>query len=254
MHESSYDAGCAFDRRPRVHLATRDVRRRLRMTLDCRTRPFELREATLPTKKVYMFAAPGFADWEPAHALAEVRRHGHYEVRVVGLTLEPVRSMGGLSVQPDVTIADVDLDDVAIFIVPGGDLWERQPPNASFVELLTALDAQAVPIAAICAATTVVARAGLLRGRKHTSNGLEYLKQHVPGYAGDADYVDAAAVRDRSLITASGLADVEFAREVMAELGILNEKTRALWSEMFRSARIPRSAITTSRAGRSDGT
>jgi putative intracellular protease/amidase len=235
-------------------LATGNGQRRLRLTLDCRTRPFELREATLPTKKVYMFAAPGFADWEPAHALAEVRRHGHYEVRVVGLTLEPVRSMGGLSVQPDMMIADVDPDDVAIFIVPGGDVWERQPPDASFLELLSTLDAQAVPIAAICAATTVIARAGLLRGRQHTSNGLEYLKQHVAEYAGDADYVDASAVRDRGLITASGLADVEFAREVMAELGILNEKARAFWSEMFRSARIHPSAITTSRAARSDGT
>src|SRR5579863_1150391 len=118
-----------------------------------------------------MLAVPGFADWEPAHALAEVRRHGHFEVRVVGLTFEPVRSMGGLSVQPDVTIAELDPADIAIFILPGGDLWERQAPDATVLATIAKLDQHAVPIAAICAATTVVARAGLLRGRQHTSNG-----------------------------------------------------------------------------------
>ena len=30
--------------------------------------------------------AEGFADWEPAHAVAELRREGHYRVEVVGLT------------------------------------------------------------------------------------------------------------------------------------------------------------------------
>jgi putative intracellular protease/amidase len=194
----------------------------------------------MATKKVYMLATEGFADWEPAHALAEVRRHGHYDVRVVGLTLEPIRSMGGLCVQPDTTIADVDPDDVAIFIVPGGNRWETQPHDAALVAFLTVLDARGVPIAAICAATTVIAGAGLLRGRQHTSNGLEYLTHHAAGYMGSAEYVDAPAVRDRGLITASGLADVEFAREVMAELGVLSDKGRAVWSEMFRSAKIPR--------------
>jgi putative intracellular protease/amidase len=96
-----------------------------------------------------------------------------------------------------------------------------------------------VPIAAICAATTAVARAGLLRGRRHTSNGLRYLQQHVPGYTESAAYVDAPAVRDRGLITASGLADVEFAAAIMAELGVLSEQDRALWTALFRGGVIP---------------
>jgi putative intracellular protease/amidase len=55
-------------------------------------------------KRVYVLAQAGFADWEPAHALAELRRHGKFEVRVVGLTRDHVRSMGGLSIQPDITV------------------------------------------------------------------------------------------------------------------------------------------------------
>ena len=87
-------------------------------------------------------------------------------------------------------------------------------------------------------ATTVVARAGLLGGRRHTSNGPDYLKRHVPDYTGSTMYVDAPAVRDRGLITASGLADVEFAEEIMAELGVLSDSDRAYWTSLFRGGRL----------------
>ena len=60
----------------------------------------------------------------------------------------------------------------------------------------------------------------------------------MPTYADSATYVDAPAVRDRGLITASGLADVEFAREIMAELGVLTEDDRAYWTTLFRGGRL----------------
>ncbi len=193
----------------------------------------------MPGKAVYLLVVPGYADWEPAHAVAELRRHGHYRVEVVGLTTDPVESMGGLTVQPTRALAGVNPADVAVFILPGGDRWETQPIEPELIQVLHSLDEQRVPIAAICAATTVIARIGLLRGRRHTSNGLAYLRQHVPGYTDDAAYVDAPAVRDRELITASGLGDVEFAGEIMAELGVLTAEKRKVWTMLFRSGRIP---------------
>ena len=192
----------------------------------------------MPTKAVYLLVVPGFADWEPAHAIAELRRNGHYRVEVVGLSNDVVESMGGLSVQPTKSLSAVWASDVAVFILPGGDRWEQQPMEPELQALLAHLDQENVPIAAICAATMAIARAGLLRGRKHTSNGLDYLEQHVPGYADRHAYVDAPAVRDRGLITASGLGDVEFAAEIMAELGVLSADDRALWTRLFRSGRL----------------
>lgn len=193
----------------------------------------------MPTKAVYLLVVPGFADWEPAHALAELRRHGGYRVEVVGLTMAPVESMGGLSVHPTRSIADVDPADVAVFILPGGDRWESAALEPELASLLRELDTAGIPLAAICGATVAVARAGLLRGRRHTSNGRPYLQQHVPDYAGGAEYVEAPAVRDRGLITASGLADVEFAAELLKELEVMSESDRALWTDLFRSGRIP---------------
>lgn len=193
-----------------------------------------------PAKAVYLLVVDGFADWEPAHAVAELRRHGGYRVETAGLTASPVRSMGGITVLPSTTVSSVDAADVAAFILPGGDRWETVPVEPELNALLRRLDAGDVPIAAICAATVAITRIGLLKGRRHTSNGLEYLRALVPGYA-DADrYVDAPAVRDRHLITASGLADIEFTRELFEELEVLSPEDRALWASMFRSATLPR--------------
>lgn len=188
-------------------------------------------------KAIYLLVVDGFADWEPAHAVAELRRQGQYRVETVGLTTAPVRSMGGLTVLPSTTVGEVDTADVAAFIVPGGERWETMPVEPALEQLLKRLDDSAVPIAAICGATVAISRIGLLRGRRHTSNGLDYLRSQVPGYA-DADrYVDAPAVRDGKLITASGLGDVEFARELFEELDVLNPHERASWAQVFRTAR-----------------
>lgn len=196
-------------------------------------------DESTPSKAAYLLVVEGFADWEPAHAIAELRRTGGYRIETVGLSRDPVVSMGGMRVLPSMSIGDVDPGDVAVCILPGGERWERAPVEHEIVGLLQRLDSRNVPIAAICAATTVVARAGLLHGRRHTSNGLDYLRAQVPGYADAAHYVDAPAVRDRGLITASGLGDVEFAREIFEELDVLSADDRAAWAEMFRRARLP---------------
>jgi putative intracellular protease/amidase len=193
----------------------------------------------MPRKAVYLLVVEGFADWEPAHAVAELRRHGEYQVESVGLTRDPVHSMGGVTILPSKTVSEVDVSDVAVFILPGGDRWENAVVEPELEELLKLLDRAKVPIAAICGATVAIARLGLLRGRRHTSNGLEYLRSHVSGYSEAANYVDAPAVRDQKLITASGLGDVEFARELFEELDVLTPGDRSLWAQIFRSAKLP---------------
>lgn len=193
----------------------------------------------MPERAVYLLVVDGFADWEPAHAVAELRRQGQYRVETVGLTAAPVQSMGGIRVLPSTLAAEVDPADMAVFILPGGDRWETVQVEPEIEQLLHRVDAERVPIAAICAATVAISRLGLLRGRRHTSNGLEYLRSHVPGYAEAMNYVDAPAVRDCGLITASGLGDVEFARELFEELQVLSADDRARWAQIFRSARLP---------------
>lgn len=193
------------------------------------------------TAQVHVLVFDGFADWEPAHALAELRRWGHHDVVAVGFQRAAVTSMGGLRVLPDCTVPDVQGEGVRILIVPGGDLWEREDayPRAEFERLLARVIAAGRPIAAICGATVALARAGVLDERRHTSNGPRYLSESVPAYRGRTRYEATLAVRDRGVITASGLGAVDFAREIFAELGLFSAADEALWFDMFKHGKLP---------------
>jgi hypothetical protein len=63
----------------------------------------------------------------------------------------------------------------------------------------------------------------------------------VPEYKDEHFYVDELAVTDHKIITASGLGSMEFAREVIRELGIYSEAERQLWFKMFKTGVIPAS-------------
>ncbi|MGH7604077.1 MAG: type 1 glutamine amidotransferase family protein [Gemmatimonadaceae bacterium] len=196
------------------------------------------------TRSIHVLVFDGFADWEPAHALAELRRWGHRLVRVVGFTSAPVVSMGGLKVSPDVALDGVAIDEVELLLLPGGDMWEHSAyPRQSLEALIKSLVEIERPVAAICAGTLALGRAGVLDTRRHTSNARSYLPTHVPEYAGASQYVEAAAVRDMHVITASGLAPVDFAREIFAELKIFNAGDEAAWYAMFKDGRLPAHAI-----------
>ena len=99
------------------------------------------------------------------------------------------------------------------------------------------------PIAAICAGTLALARAHALDDRQHTSNMRSYLPAYAREYLGGAHYVESAAVSDRHVITASGLAAVDFARAIFAELGVFTAKDEALWFDMFKHGKLPQAAI-----------
>jgi putative intracellular protease/amidase len=196
-----------------------------------------------PVKTVHLVVFDGFADWEPAFALAEVRRSGGLEVETVGFTGAPVRSMGGLRVVPDRALEGVQPERVRLLLLPGGDAWEAGAyPRTGLEALLRALVTRRVPIAAICGATLAVARAGLLDDRAHTSNEAGWLDRLSPEYAGAARYIDALATRDRGVITASGLGPTEFAREIFEELGIFSDADRSLWYHLFKYGRFPEPA------------
>jgi len=198
----------------------------------------------MPTKAVYILVFDGMADWEPAHALAELRRWGKREVAAIGFDHNPIKTMGGLQITPDVALSDVSAAEVELLILPGGDLWEGGVyPRTELEALIRALLAQDTPVAAICAATLAVARAGVLDERRHTSNMRGYLQGHVPEYRGEDQYVDALAVRDRHLVTASGLGAVEFARAVFAELSVFSAADEQLWFDMFKHGKLPTAAI-----------
>ncbi|TXS37164.1 type 1 glutamine amidotransferase family protein [Streptomyces sp. OR43] len=174
-----------------------------------------------------------YADWETGHTTAHLAQNG-FTVRTVGPTTAPVTSMGGLTVRPDLPLAELSPGDSALLILPGATLWDSGDALAPFARTARAFLDAGVPVAAICGATAGLAREGLLDERAHTSAVPFYLA--ATGYAGGAHYTEADAVTDGDLITAGPTEPVAFAREVFARLGVYDGKKLDAWYRLFHDS------------------
>ncbi|MGE5294174.1 MAG: type 1 glutamine amidotransferase family protein [Solirubrobacterales bacterium] len=187
---------------------------------------------------VHVFVFDTLSDWEPCYAVAGINnpmfqlQPGRYAVKTVGVSTRPVKTMGGITVVPDMTLDALDPRDSVMLILPGGITWD-QGKNAEAIEKARAFLDAGVPVAAICGATGALARGGLLDARRHTSNALEYLAG--TGYRGAALYQDEPAVTDRLVITAGGLAPVDFAYHIFKMLNVFSEPTLEAWRLLFKT-------------------
>jgi len=187
----------------------------------------------MATQHIHLYLAHALSDWEIGYAIANLnqpafqKQPGRYSVRTVGPTLEPVTTMGGLRIVPDLALAELSAERSALLILPGSDAYEAGKEHA-ILEKAKAFERAGVPIAAICGATAGLARIGLLDSRKHTSNALEYLT-YQPGYGGAANYRDAKAVSDQGVITAGATAPLDFAREIFVALDAYEKPVLDAW-------------------------
>jgi putative intracellular protease/amidase len=187
---------------------------------------------------VHVAAYDTLADWEVGYATAHINKPlwhktpGRFATATVGASTDPITTMGGTRVLPDVALADLRPQGSAMLLLPGNDIWntEQFVPWANKArEFLAA----GVPVAAICGATGGLARAGLLDDREHTSNAAEFLAG--TGYAGGHLYRDEPAVDDRGLITGRANAPVEFARAIFARLGVFEPSVLESWFKLYRN-------------------
>lgn len=188
-------------------------------------------------KDVHLFVLDTMADWEPGFAIAAINRpmpgvESGYRVRTVGLDRTPVRSMGGLTIVPDLSLSEVSPSGSAMLILPGADLWGDASMDPVLALAKEFVDA-GVPVAAICGATFGLARAGLLDDRLHTSNDPGWLASS--GYGGAAHFVQEPAVDDGGVITASMTASLEFAKLILARLGIFSARAREAWYGLYKT-------------------
>jgi putative intracellular protease/amidase len=191
----------------------------------------------MPTKTVHAAVYNTLADWEVGAAIAHIdnprwqAEPGSFQVRTVGPTKEPIITMGGMRVVPDLAITELDPADSAMLILPGADLWMTGDELAPFAAKAREFADAGVPVAAICGATFGLAKAGLLDDRPHTSNAAEVLQ--YSGYAGAAHYVDAPAVTGGGVITATATRPFDFAREVLALLGVYEPRILDAWYRLY---------------------
>ena len=187
----------------------------------------------------YLYVMDTLADWEPGLAIAELNSGFYFRqqgtslpVKTIALTRDPVTTMGGVTIRPDHSLDEVRGEEAALLILPGSGRWD-EPQHAPILALAEKFLAADIPVAAICGATVALARSGMLNHRRHTSIDLTYLKKTCSAYTGEALYQDEPAVTDGNLITASGIAPLEFAYHIIRRLDVFAEATLDAWYNLF---------------------
>jgi 4-methyl-5(b-hydroxyethyl)-thiazole monophosphate biosynthesis len=164
-------------------------------------------------KRVLVPLAEGFEEIEAVTIIDVLRRAG---VRVDVAALGPRRVEGshGIALVADLSIDDAEADDYDLIALPGGmpgTLHLREDPRV--LRLLGEMDAGGKGVAAVCAAPSVLAEAGLLQDRRAT------VHPTAASFLSSARLEDARVIRDGRIVTgkAAGTA-MEFAFALVESL------------------------------------
>lgn len=148
---------------------------------------------------IYVFLANGFEEVE-ALAPIDLLRRASFEVTTVSIT-EHLAVIGShnIPVVADVTLDACDFTDAELLVLPGGMPGTK---NLAACEMLTNLlkshASAGKPIAAICAAPSILGGLGLLEGKEAIC---------YPGFEGalaGARISDRRVVQDGNILTAAG--------------------------------------------------
>lgn len=189
--------------------------------------------------KVYFYILNTMADWEYGFLLAELKSKRYFlpskrdlEIITVSNDKEPKTSMAGLTITPDITVDEMDFFQDDLLLLPGGDTWMESENEAILIKAKEFISND-MNVAAICGATMGLARVGALDSKAHTSNDKGYLKMICPDYRGEEKYKDELVVTDTGLITATGIAPLEFSREVLRNLQVFSTETLENWYGLY---------------------
>lgn len=187
---------------------------------------------------VHLFVFNTLSDWEPMYAIAAInnpafqRQPGRYQVKTVGIDREPVTTIGGVTILPDMALDELDPVQSAMLILPGGSGWGEGRYSQASSKAREFL-AQGAPVAAICGATAGLALEGLLDDRPHTGNWPGELD--ATGYRGSAHYQHQPAITSDLLITAGGTAPLDFAYHIAKKLGVYSDQALDAWYGLYKT-------------------
>ena len=163
--------------------------------------------------KVAVYFGTGYEEIE-ALSVVDVLRRGKVEVLMVGVNGKTVVSGRGISINMDAVIEEVDHSLIDMMVLPGGIPGVNHlEASTLLIEQLKKFKKQNKWIAAICAAPSVLGKAGLLEGEKGTC---------YPGYEETligCKYINQGVVQSGKMITGKGAGySLAFALELLKVL------------------------------------
>lgn len=165
-------------------------------------------------KKVFIFLADGFEEIEAIAPIDILRRA---EVNVVTVSIsntKTVEGAHGVQVLADKLFSEVDFSTSDMLILPGGGVGtENLGAHTELNQLLTKQFNDGKPLAAICAAPSVLGKLGILSGKEAIC---------YPGFEdklSGATVSEKSVVKDGTVITGKGPGvAIAFALEIVRTL------------------------------------
>jgi 4-methyl-5(b-hydroxyethyl)-thiazole monophosphate biosynthesis len=169
---------------------------------------------------VLCILADGFEEIE-AITVIDLLRRAHIQITVAGLTERWVTGSHQIRIECDCELNETDVNSFSHLFLPGGQPGtDNLKQNPAILELIRKFDQAEKGISAICAAPTVLAKAGILdHKRSVTSYPTE--RHHF----NNDSYSEKNVVQDGHVITSRGVGTaIEFALYLVEVLK--DKKTR----------------------------
>ena len=168
-------------------------------------------------KKAAILIYPEFSNYEIS-ILAAVFKAFEKEIVVFAAGKQPVDSDEGFRFMPDKALDEFDMDEYDCLVLPGMWSFPDVLKDDRYINFLKQFkNNKDIVIAAISSSPVLLAKAGVLEGRKYCAGLFEEdIDEH--DFLNRDDMVKAPLVTDGNIITALGLAYREFAIETGRKL------------------------------------
>ena len=90
--------------------------------------------------QIYVYVLDTLADWELGHVTSELHSGRFFQkdgprvsLKTVGVSKEPIHTMGGLTIVADCTIDEMAVGETSTLILPGADSW-NDPKHAAILK------------------------------------------------------------------------------------------------------------------------
>ncbi|MFC2144770.1 type 1 glutamine amidotransferase domain-containing protein [Actinomycetota bacterium] len=154
--------------------------------------------------KVFILTEDGFRDEELIYPYYRFIEAG-YEVKIVGPEADKeYKGKFGLPVRSDMTPAEINLDEVAAVIIPGGFAPGKMRLNKGMVYLVKKAFDDCKVVASICHGGWMLVEADICRGKDVTG----YIAIATDLKNAGGNYIDKEVVVDGNLVTSRTPADL----------------------------------------------
>lgn len=173
-------------------------------------------------KKVACVIYPNFSLYEIVDLTSSLVLQYSIKVDYIAANKENILSEDGLICQATKTFDEVELNEYSCIVLPGMSDFTSALKDELLIQFLKQLKGKSIVIAAISSAPILLAKAGLLEDITFTGG----IWQNFFGYfdfLSKENFMPKTIHQDKNIITAIGFAHQEFAKKVLATLGLCDD-------------------------------